>query len=297
MSALLRLSLAFLFVSAASATAFADKRGDETKKQKTAAEANIKSAMLTAAHVETDDLLVYATMPEAKAKPLAAAMQKTYAVAVKSLKVESSDKLWPGKLTVYVFSDTRQYKSFALQAFKRQPPKQESFFSDTKGDVPYVLDGAVLGEKPTDVQIATEASSLVAAAVLVRQVGSLMDKTPTWLQLGFGQAAYLRADGNAAKLTAHKAKLRAMYTKNQGQSFKVANVTGDQATADAELLSVSLAEYLAFGPNAAKFPMILGALKPSDDQPNPTFDTALAAADWKWMDLETAWQKWVFTGK
>ncbi len=297
MTFLFRLSLAASLAIAVSAVALADKRDDETKKQKAAGEGYLKSAKLTAAFVETNDLLVYGTIPEDKAKPLAAAMQKSYAAAVKVLKVESSDKLWPGKLSAFVFADTRQYKSFSLLALKRSPERLETNTSDLKADVPYVLDGIVLGEKPTDMEVLVEASALVAAAVLVKHTGSGGDKLPEWMQLGFGHAAFLRSEGNSARLTAHKAKVKALYAKTQGKAFKVATVTGGQANADSELLGTSLAEYMAFGPGAAKFPMVLTGLRPTDEQPNPTFDTALAAAEWKWEALEPAWQRWVTTGK
>jgi len=293
---LFRPCLALLAAIAISTVALADKRDDETKKQKTAAEANLKAAKLTAASVETDDLLVYATLPEDKAKPLAAAMQKSYVVAVKTLKIESSDKLWPGKLTVYVITDSRQYKGFVLQALKRSPAKGESYSMDLKAD-PVVLDGIVLGEKPTDVQVLSDAAALVAAAVLVKHTGTGGDKLPEWMQLGFGHASYLRSEGNAAKLMAHKNKVKALYSKTQGQAFKISVVTGGQANADSELLSTSLVEYIAFGPGSAKFLTVLNGLRPSDEQPNPTIDTALAAAEWKWEALEPAWQKWVNTGK
>jgi hypothetical protein len=288
-----RLLLAALALAAGSAAA-ADERADAAKEQKATAEANLKQANLTAAHVETDDLLVYATLPEEKAKPLAAAAQKAHATAVKALKVEAPDKLWPGKLTLYVFTEPRQYRVFALLALKQSVRNQETYRFDVRGDTPAVLDGLTAGEKPTAEQLVTDAATLTAAAVLSRQAGAGA-VVPEWLLLGFGKAAYLRSEGNATRLAAQKGRVRSYYTKTRGAAFTLKALADGEGETD--LVGFSLAEYLAFGPEAAKFPTLLGALKPSDDVPMPTVESALGAVDWKWDAMENAWRKWVTSGR
>jgi hypothetical protein len=292
-----RLTLAAILAAGLSLTAAADERSDAAKKQKAAAAANLKAADLKAAHVETADLLVYAAVPEAKTKPLATALQQTFTVAAKALKVDSPEKLWPGKLTVYILPDSRQYKGFVLSALKRPAAKGETYALELRAEPPFVLAGMELGEKPTDAQVTETAAGLVASAVLSRHVGTGSAALPEPLLLGFGKAASMRTGGSTNRLATHRRQVRALYTKTQGKAFKLDTVTSGQTSPDTELVGTSLAEFLAFGPGAGKFQAVLNGLKPSDDNRNPTLQLALAAAEWKPEEVEPAWQKWVYTGK
>src|SRR5262245_5511773 len=120
---------------------------------------------------------------------MAAAMQKAFDVAAKAVKAD--DKLFPGKLTAYVFAEPRQYKGFALQSRKRPVGKGETYALELRADTPFVLVGAEPGEKPTDAQLAEESAGLVASAVLARHAGSTA-AIPEPILLGFGKVAYFR---------------------------------------------------------------------------------------------------------
>src|SRR4051812_5056526 len=161
----LRWLLACLLSSCLVAPSFAQERAEAAKKQKAAAEAKLTAAKIKAAAAETDDLLVFATMPEEKAKALSASMQRTYAVAAKPLKIDPTSPPWPGKLSVFVFNEPRQYKTFVLDALKRPPLPRETRAVELRGDTPTAVIGVGLGEKPTDTQVTAEVCGVTAAAL------------------------------------------------------------------------------------------------------------------------------------
>ncbi len=271
-------------------------RDEAVKKQRDAAAEQLKAAKLTPAEVETNDLLVYAALPAERAKGMAAAMQKTHDAARKVLKVDPKNPLWAGKLTAYLLPDPKQFRGLMLQVVKRAPRTRETYIIDQRGDAPLIVSGAAPGERLTDARLTADASAMVAAAVLGRVIGTSATP-PQWLLGGFGRAAYLHAEGNAEKLAAHKSKVRGIYTRTRGQAFKVTAVWEEQPGVDPETVATSLVEFLAYGPPAEKFPAFVAAFKPTDTDPNPRTEAAVAAAGWKPDDLEAAWKKWVQTGK
>ncbi|OWK34680.1 hypothetical protein [Fimbriiglobus ruber] len=292
-----RLFPALVLVAGLSAAgAFADDRADAVKKQKETAADNLKAANLKMASAETADLLVFASLPEDKAKSLGAALQKVHDTGAKALTFDPPSNVWGGKLSIYVITDQKKYKTFLLDALRQVPQGRETYRFGLRADAPYILDGIVQGDKPSDVAISTEAAVLVAGALLNKKAGTTATTNlPEWLQTGFGRATLARSD--AAKLAAFKSKVRALYNKTRGEPFKPSWVWGDSASPDRELVASSFAEYLAFGPVADKFPLFLGAFKPDENGTTPGVDTAFTAADWKADDLEAGWKKWVMTGK
>src|SRR4051812_16517906 len=238
----LRWLLACLLSSCLVAPSFAQERAEAAKKQKAAAEAKLTAAKFKAAAAETDDLLVFATLSEEKTKALSAAMQKTYAVAAKPLKLDPASPPWPGKLTVFVFTEPRQYKTFLLDALKRPPLPRETRALELRGDTPTAIDGVGLGEKPTYAQVTAEVSGLVAAALLSRKAGvggTIPFSLPDWLQTGFGQVCYARADANGSRLTAHRSKVKALYNRTRGLGFTTAAVWGGTGSTENELVAAS----------------------------------------------------------
>lgn len=288
--------LTVIALALSSAVAAAGDKPEVVKKQLATATANVKAAKLTVAHAETDHLLVFAPGTEDKAKSAAATFEKAYTSAAKSLKVGADEKLWTGKLAVYVLPETRQFRGFLLEALKRAPQGRESYVFELRRDDPFVAAGTGLGEKPSDAEVTAEAAGLVAAAVLTAKGGTAT--FPDWLLRGFGRAAHLRADGGATRLSAFRTKVKGLYTKTRGAPFKPAVVYDPMATGpDVDTLTTSFVEYLAFGPEAEKFPKVVQALKPSEEAPNPTVATALAAVEWTPEAIEAGWKKWVMTGK
>lgn len=293
-----RLGLCAFFLCLTLGFATGDEKGDAAKKQKAAADAMLKSAKLTATHTESDDLLVYSSFSDERTKKLAASAQKTYSAGLKALKVGADEKLWPGKLTLIVLPESRQYKGFVLSALKRSPTNRESFTFELRSDEPFVLVGTALGEKPSDEEMIAEAAGFAAAAVLQKKAGTGAAGLPDWFSRGFARSTHIHADGNAAKATAFHNKIKALYGKYRGNGFKPATVwTNTIASTETDTVATSFVEYLAFGPEAEKFPRLIQAMKPTEESPNPTIATALATVEWDADAIEVGWKKWIATGK
>lgn len=272
-----------------------DDRADAIAAQRKAAAAALAEATLKVVPTETNDLLVYTTLPTARMKPLAAALQKAHAAALKASKRTGSDPLWAGKLAVYVLPDSRAYKAFVQQGLKESPTARETYRVDLKVDPPSVAVGAGIGEKPTDSQLTAEAAAVVGAAVLDKAHGVTL---PDWLRVGFGRAVYLRADGpKSQRLVAHRAKVRSLYARTGGAAFSPWAVWGGQPMDEFDTLATSFAEFLAFGPLADGLPKFVGGFKPSEQNESPTPEQAMEAAGWKPETLGAAWKQWVLTGK
>jgi hypothetical protein len=271
-----------------------DDRAAEVKKEKAVVEANLTMAGLgKLSQAETDDLLVYATVPEAKVKALGDGAQKSFRLACATLKFGPDEKLWPGKLSLVVLTDPQQFTTYVRLVEQRRPDKGVYYSMDLRSDVPAVIDSVDAGEKATDAEIRADAATIVAAALLAKKAGT-GTPLPEWLLLGFGRTIAVRSEGGP-KLSAYRTKVKAAVLGSKAQPIpaRVSDVWNGQKGKDSDLVSASLAEYLAFGPEAEKFPKLLSALKPSDTQPMPTVATALTNLEWTSDALEIGWKQWV----
>ncbi len=270
------------------------KKDEEViKKQKAAAVDNLKTLKITKPSlVETDGLLVYADMPEDKLKPIADLAQKVHDRAVKDLKYGEKDRLWSGKLTVYVLGDrpteyTRYVKLVEQRGGKLDADEMQSHGLKPQ---PYVAVTTAPGTKTLEADLRAEVATAVVAALVDQKAGAAL---PSWLQVGVGKAVSFRTEGNAKMLEAHKAKVKVLFTKAKVGGFKAGDVWGDTKPKDADTLTVSLAEYLLYGADAETAGKFLGAFRVTDERRDPTVMTALEAAGWKADDLDLAWKKWV----
>jgi hypothetical protein len=289
--------LALSLLAAAGLAAAKDARDDETAKQKAGFEANFKKAGLAKlAAAETADLIVYAAVTDAKVKPLAETLQKAYLEARKALKVEDKDKPWPGKLTVVVLTDSKQYANYVRLVEQRRPDKKETYAINLKGDLPYVIDAAELGEKPTDAELTADAAGLVAAAVLNRKFGTggAAGTLPEWIQVGFGKAMAARA-GPPAKFADYKAKLKAaaVGTKGKPSPARLADVWSGVKSKDSDLVNASYIEFMMNGPYAAKFNDFVSGFKVSEENPMPSWMTVFTTLEWKSEEIEVQWKLWL----
>jgi hypothetical protein len=271
---------------------------DETsEKQKKQAVANLKQAEIGAAEfVETDDLLVYTTLPAERAKVLAAQLQKTYLLARKVLQYDAKEQAWTGKLTYYYLTESKHFKSY-MRAVVGESPKDLEYHTVLKGDAPFVLHVAEAATPAAQQEAFAEAASLVAVATLDAKTGTGA-ALPSWARTGFGRSVVLRADGaNSPRMTAFRTKAKPLVFGGSGKPpAKLADVW-DGGT-DGAVLATSLVDFLAFGPKAADFPKVVSGLKPGENNTPPVLPMALeTATGMKWMDLETAWKKWVQSGK
>jgi len=291
----------FSLVPDSSSAAQDEKPVDPNIKQKKAVESNLKQGKVTMTVAESAELRLVSAYSTEKAEKILGEAQKAYAAAIKVLGYEGKDDPIPGKLTLYAFTEAKLYKAFLLQALKRAPRGRSMDERDLKGDVPHiVLNGAATTDKPTEASLTAQLARAAASALLSIKSG-MTDETslPNWLDAGFAENAVLRAEGNATKLAAFKAKVKALATKSRGAALQLRFVWGEgvAATPEAELVAHGFVDYLVYGPGAEKFPMILTALKPAEGNDEPSVPKAFAAADWKMEDAEAAWRKWVLTGK
>lgn len=275
-------------------------RADEaSEKQKKTAVGNLKQAEVAGYEfVETDDLLVYTSLPAEKAKTLALQLQKVYLLARKVLQYDATEKPWTGKLTYYYFTESKHFKTY-MRAVVGESPKDSEQHTVLKGDAPFVLDLSE-GTTPAAQQAGfAEAAMFVATATLDAKTGTGA-ALPPWARLGFGRAVMLRSDGaNSPRMQTFRGQARvAVLGGGAGKPpAKLADVW-EGGNRNGDVLAASLMDYLAFGPKAAMFPQIVTSLKPGENNAPPMLPMALeSATGMKWMDLELSWKKWVQSGK
>ena len=248
--------------------------------------------------VETDNFLVVGSMTEAKAKELGGVLEKAAALARKALKYEAKEEAWKGKLTVYFMPNNAEFKALMRRAF--QQPPVEGLYADLRAEPPLLVDPADAPGKPTDADLYANTAARVAGEYL-KAKGTGAQNVPDWLRDGFGRATVLRAEGATSKrYREYKAQAKAALYPRAGNPPAMKDLWGDTKVAGSDALATAFAEFLAYGPAAAKFPMFLDGLKPSENVAAPTVEQALDAAGWKDKDLpalETAWKRWVLTGR
>ena len=277
-----------------------EKRDAEAAKQKETATANLKVAGVgTATFAGTEDLLVFTPSTEAKTKATAATLQKTYSTASKALDI-GKDAPWAGKLTVVVLPDRKSFGAYVRDLERRRLDSGDASSIVVRGATPTVVQGVTLGEKPTEAQVTADTAASVATALLLTRVASASGENdtrlPQWLRTGFGRAAATRAEG-PTKASVLRTKAKGLFTKGKVVAFKVADLWGETPPKDLDTLATGVVDYLAFGPDAAKFPAFVQAFRPTEENQNPTAESAVTAAGWKADVLDANWKKWLVTGK
>jgi hypothetical protein len=254
--------------------------------QKKKAEANWQALEAgPAATLETKHLLIYA--PKALEKRLKAAgplLEKHYELAAAALGIDPKEGPWPGKLAVYLFPEREPFGAFVRRVEKqRLLPGQTTAYS-AEGDEPHAAAMASKAGPPLEGQ----AGSAVAQALLARKAGK-DTPLPAWLVAGFGRATYYRAAPADRAVLAERRQARAL-SRTRGP----ADVWGDRLdAAEAEVLSGSLADFLAYGPGAPKFPAFVAGFKPEEDMQAKTAAQALGAAGLEPDRVTASWKRWV----
>lgn len=265
-----------------------EKLAAEVAEQKKAAAENWSQAEAGPfAQVETDHFLVYVPRDlEKKLPDLAAALEKYYEQANKALKFAADEKLWPGKLTVYVFPDRTHYAGFVRRVEKRRPEPDEAGAARLDGDRPHVLAGPPRSKADPDAE--RQACQQAAAALLARKAGVTVP-LPDWLLAGFGRATHYRVAGDKDRAVAAE---RARATRLV-RTRTVRDVWGGALEAeDANALRASLADYLAYGPGAAKLGALLSGFRPEANVVSKTTEQALTSAELPLEKLDADWRKW-----
>ncbi|HUR55538.1 MAG TPA: hypothetical protein VMZ71_15490, partial [Gemmataceae bacterium] len=236
---------------------------EASEKLKATAAANLKKADVTKfATVETDELIVCATLTEAKAKTLADQLQKAHALARKALQVEEKDNVWRGKLTVYYLPETKAYKNFVRTIAQTRP--DESHFFSLQGDAPFVAESGEVGDKPTEAEQFAETAGHVAAALLVKKGGGA--SPPTWVSGGFGRAVSLRAEGtNSKRYATYKAAARRVVLGGAGRQPAPVSDAWAGRGKDGEVVATSLMEYVSFAPTSGAGAKFIAGFRPTEN--------------------------------
>jgi hypothetical protein len=273
-----------------------EMKDTQIKAQKKAAEENLKKAELTKIiSVESAEIMLYTSLPEARAKTIVAGAQKAFDSANKVLKFSDKERLWPGKLTAFYLPERRDFTAMKRSLMPDNSDKRATSFARVRGNEPFILVGVDAGVKQTDAEIVAEMGETVAEAMLDHKSGvnpGTFD-LPNWIRNGFGKAMVLRAEGNSAKFTAHRTKVKALFVKANLPKFKASDTWGGMSNKDTETLTISLMEFFIYGMEAGKFDRLIVGLKPNEQGNLPSIDQALDGLELKPDALDMAWKAWV----
>jgi hypothetical protein len=269
----------------------ADERSDAIAAQKATALANLKKLDIANPIIqETDDLFVCGTAAADKAKALADHLQKHYTATAKALRFEGNEGPWKGRLAIYVFPDRKLYASFVRTVEQRRPEGEETGSSEVRSDEPHVAVTAEPGAAAGVLE--AEAVRQVAAALLSRRASPA--ELPEWFKTAFARAVQMRTDPKLAGND--RVKVRQLLARRVNPIKPSDGWMGSEEK-EKPLVAASVVEYLVFGPESAKFPMLLTGFRASEENVSPNMDTALKAAGMTAEGLDKAWRKWVQSGK
>jgi hypothetical protein len=268
----------------------ADETADRIAEQKKTAVANWGLLDLgEPAMLETAHLLLYAPSSfEKRLKEWGPTLEKHYDLAKKALQIDEKDnKWWSGKLTVYGLAEREQFERFIRRIEKRRLESDEVGSYDVDNDAPHVVASPPRSKLDPPVEI--QAAQQVASAMLQKKAGAKVP-LPDWLVSGFGHATYYRAlPSSATGAERHQAQVLVSKKKRTAANVWGSGLDVEEAT----VLRASLADYLAYGPGADKFPAFVAGFQPEENVERKTTEQALDAAGIKLDRLDKLWQTWV----
>ena len=268
-----------------------DKKPTPEKLREMAAESMKRSDVKGARIIETQNLLVATTLPAAKAKSVAESLQRTFALAAKTLKFAETE-LGANRTIVYMFADLDNFRQFQRAILRVRPDEGEYAAYDVKRDNPYVAVSARRDDHNPN--FALIAGNEICRALLAKKGGNA--RVAEWMKDGFAHAVQMRL--NPRSVGADRAMVRRMAPR-VAKNSKVKPVV-DKAWSgtgrEKDLVASSLMDYFTVGPGAEKFESILNGLIPTAGGRDPSFADALKAAEWTVPDLDHAWRDWVAKG-
>jgi len=267
-----------------------DKRAALVAAQKSAASDNWKSLDVgEAVQHETDHLIVVAPKAlEKVVKDAGALMEKSYDAAVKLL-FKPDDEVFPGKLTVFLMPEPKDFDSYLRRIEKQRVASAEVGYVNAADEKLRVA--ASPPRAKGDPEVAVQGAQQVAAAVLHRKAG-VKTVLPMWLTQGFGRATYYRSAGAKDKdVIAERRNASKWATANKRNVQDAWN--GATSGEEANALAAGTADFLAYGPGKSKFLAILDGFKPGENVDSHTIEQALQAAELTPMGINAAWQRFI----
>jgi hypothetical protein len=285
----------------------ADENDEVAARQKATAEENWQKLDLKKppGTAETAHIILFGELPEARAKVLADSLEKQYGLAGKALKFNDKEaRPWPGKLTVYVFSDRATFNSFVRNVDKGSP-RGETAMVAVGGDTPHVAAGPPAGADPRptrppsgDVFSRTllglnpsaelQAGYLVSEALLSKKAGAGAE-IPEYLRAGFSRATAYRAAFPPASLPVRRGN--ATWAALVGGRLAATIWSVELPPQEQLLFGSHLMDFLAYGPGMSKFPDFVTAFRVEVGR-TKTLKEALESAKITELDLEKGWLKW-----
>jgi hypothetical protein len=240
-----------------------------------------------AAKHETEHLLIVAPKGlDRRLKEIGGNLEKHYAPAFKALQAKP-EELWSGKLIVYLFSERDHFTSFVRRIEKRRLEENESGSQQVDREHPHAAAGPPRAKNEPGLEV--QAAMQVAAALLQKKAGAEVP-LPEWLPAGFSRATVWRTLP-ADKSTASDRKLaRTFIAARKRTAPEVWNNMVDSE--ESGVLRASLADYLAYGPGAAKFSAFVKGFKPGENQESRTTEQAMESAGLDVKAIEARWGAW-----
>lgn len=269
------------------------ENADMVAEQKKAARDNwaLLEAGDAASH-ETEHLLIFA--PKTFDKRLSAigtTLEKSFGLAVKALQIKPKDDLWAGKLTVYLLNDREQFTAYVRRIDKRRLAEDEMGSHFVDGEIPRAA-GSPARTK-VDLSLENQAAAQIAAALLQKKAGAKV-LLPEWLLVGFGRATVWRAAPSDKAVGADRKLAQALVTAKKRTAQDVWG--GTLEAEESGVLRASLAEFLAYGPGASKFPALVAGFKPGENQESRTIEQAMTSAGVDAKQVEARWAPWLLRG-
>jgi hypothetical protein len=267
-----------------------DKTPSSEKTRETAADAMKKSEVKDSRILETTNLVVACSLPEAKAKTLADNLQKMFMLATKALKFDEAE-LKGAKMIVYAFPDLDNFRQYQRSVLKQRPEDELAVY-DVKRDDPFVAVSPRRGDRNPNFELL--AGNELCRALLTKKGGNA--RITEWMKDGFARAVQMRL--NPGSIGTDRAVVRRMAPRipKTAKATPVVDTAWTGMGKEKDLVAANLMDFLTFGEGAEKFGNIMNGLIPADGGGDPTFADALKAADWMLEDLDRAWREWLAKG-
>jgi len=242
--------------------------------------------------LETPHFFLASTLEENKLRPMTATLEKLVSVVRSPLGLAPGEVPWKGKLAICYLPEPRDFRTFVREILQQQPER-----------VHYVLDGdtPLLVTSGQAVGAATEAErqqvvlTQVAQAFLQAKLPRAA-QLPFWLTGGFGRVCLWRAEGlKSPRYTQYRKQVVQLIRENR---LKPSDLFSQELPErpGVRVLAESFVEFLAFGPQADKFPTLLSSLRPDENGQVPGVAAVLERLGLPLGPLEQEWRDW-FQGK
>jgi hypothetical protein len=227
---------------------------------------------------------------ENKVRALAEKMDGYFNSVKVALGGPSKKALWPGKMTVYLFTEKKNLSSLIRTVEKRRPATVGLGSFYLKGESTHLV-ACTPVEKEDPSQEQQALNQLFDAAFT--RFGGDNHGIPEWLMLGFMDATAWENDAKRREKEVNEVKAVADHKKTPKNTKDLfANtLTGKELY----LVRTSLASYLAYGPGQEKFTDMLRACKGERNQ-TKTIDEILGSIDNNQTKLNRQWLTWVRKG-